>query len=104
VGKPDASMQEFFVHQSLIVARSEFFAKALRGEWKEAHQRKVSLPDDEAEVFRLYLQLLYVGAPIWPPAGTKLIQYRRIAWRRSSRTRVLLLTAMRISLSASYTF
>jgi hypothetical protein len=73
VGKPDACMQEFFVHQSLIVARSEFFAKALRGDWKEAHQRKVSLPDDEAEVFRLYLQLLYVGAPIWPSAGTKLI-------------------------------
>lgn len=84
MGEPDASMQEFFVHQSLISARSEFFAKALRGDWKEAQQREVSLPDDEAEVFRLYLQLLYIGVPIWPSAGTKLIQYRRTAWRRSS--------------------
>ena len=58
VGEPDASMQEFFVHQSLISARSEFFAKALRGDWKEAQEREVPLPDDEAETFRLYLQFL----------------------------------------------
>ena len=84
VGEPNACMQKFFVHQSLISARSGFFAKALRGDWKEAQEREVSLPDDEAETFRLYLQLLYVGAPIWPSAGTKLIQYRPIAWRRSN--------------------
>ena len=65
-GKPETSMQSFTVHQQLVSTRSEFFAKALRGgDWKEAEERTVVLPDDEPEVFRLYLQLLYVRAPVW---------------------------------------
>jgi hypothetical protein len=58
-------MQNFTVHQDLISTRSEFFAKALRGDWKEAQERTVVLPDDEPEVFRLYLQFLYVCSLIW---------------------------------------
>ncbi|KAG9202235.1 hypothetical protein G6514_004673 [Epicoccum nigrum] len=61
VGKLDTCMQNFTMHQDLISTRSEFFAKALRGDWKEAQERTVVLPDDEPEVFRLYLQFLYTG-------------------------------------------
>lgn len=57
-------MQDLFVHQSVVVSRSEFFVRALRGEWKEAQERKISLPGIEIEVFYQYLKLLYdVNAP-----------------------------------------
>ncbi|KAJ4339870.1 hypothetical protein N0V95_007649 [Ascochyta clinopodiicola] len=56
----------YFVHRDLIIAHSEFFQKAMSGDWKEAQERKVSLPDDKAETFDLYLQLLYASAFLTP--------------------------------------
>ncbi|KAF2704127.1 hypothetical protein K504DRAFT_538138 [Pleomassaria siparia CBS 279.74] len=54
--------EEFFIHQGLLCDRSEFFKKALSGAWKEAEERKVVLPEDDAATFALYQQLLYTNA------------------------------------------
>ncbi|KAJ4321862.1 hypothetical protein N0V94_002695 [Neodidymelliopsis sp. IMI 364377] len=60
VGK-DPEVHGYFVHGDLICARSDFFAKAMNDRWKEAKDRTVPLPDDESEIFSLYLRLLYAS-------------------------------------------
>jgi hypothetical protein len=57
----DSGIKEFSVHEDLICPRSHFFEKALNGAWKESEERKVDLPEDEPEVFALYLKLRYVS-------------------------------------------
>lgn len=52
------NVKEFCVDQTLICRRSEFFEQALRGKWKASERRKVWLPDDELEIFSLYLKAL----------------------------------------------
>ena len=54
-------MKQFTVYESLISSNSAFFANALGRDWKEARERVVPLPENEPEVFRLYLTYLYVG-------------------------------------------
>ncbi|KAF2024703.1 hypothetical protein EK21DRAFT_117548 [Setomelanomma holmii] len=46
-----AHQQTFDVHESLITTRSPFFKKAMTGNWKEAQERVVKLPDDEPVIF-----------------------------------------------------
>jgi len=53
--------KRFTVHEDIVKASSEFVRLALRGEWKEASTRRVSLPDDEPDVFSVYQQWLYNG-------------------------------------------
>lgn len=48
-------------HKDLIVSRSDFFTRALNGKWKEGNDNVVKLPEDEPEIFWLYIQLLYSG-------------------------------------------
>lgn len=43
----------------MIRTASDFFDKALSRDWKESEERSVSLPDVEADTFRLYLHWLY---------------------------------------------
>jgi hypothetical protein len=59
VGEGDGK-REFVVHEELICESSDFFRGAMSGEWKEAGDRVVSLPDDDPDVFALYLQAIYV--------------------------------------------
>lgn len=59
VGK--LSPEKFAIHESIIKPRSEFVRLALRGEWKEANDRTIPLPDDEPQVFSLYQEWLYSG-------------------------------------------
>ncbi|KAF1946600.1 hypothetical protein EJ02DRAFT_430537 [Clathrospora elynae] len=65
VGEDEVS-KPFFVHEELITTRSRFFQKALRKygrdediQWLEGKERVVKLPDDDAEIFAAYVQLLY---------------------------------------------
>jgi hypothetical protein len=54
-------MKKFSIHKALVVERSKFFANALNGSWKESDDGIVLLPEDDPEIFELYLQVLYTG-------------------------------------------
>ncbi|KAF2653804.1 hypothetical protein K491DRAFT_569063, partial [Lophiostoma macrostomum CBS 122681] len=58
VGKDD-EQKTFYVHEGLICARSKFFFNAMKKEWSESEDKRVQLPDDEPDLFGLYLTLLY---------------------------------------------
>lgn len=59
VGQGD-NKRDFIVHEELICESSEFFRKALAGNWKETQDRIVKLPEDDPDMFALYLQAVYV--------------------------------------------
>jgi hypothetical protein len=61
VGEGD-KLQTFHVHEDLLTARSPFFKKALSGNWKEAQDRLVKLPEDDPVTFQRYVHLLYTDA------------------------------------------
>lgn len=48
------------MHKALFCEASDFFASALKEEWKEGQKHRVPLPDDDASVVDLYIQWLYV--------------------------------------------
>jgi hypothetical protein len=56
-----AQQEVFSVHERLVRASSSFFDKAMAGDWKESQQRTIHLPDDEPEIFALYVHWLYYG-------------------------------------------
>jgi hypothetical protein len=57
--EPD--LEDFVAHESFLISRSEFFRRALNGNWKEAETRIVKLPDEAPDIFGLYLNLVYTG-------------------------------------------
>ncbi|KAM3421531.1 hypothetical protein BST61_g1920 [Cercospora zeina] len=52
---------EFHVHEDLLREHSGFFEAALNGQWKEAQERKIKLPEDNPDVVDVYVQWLYGG-------------------------------------------
>lgn len=50
----------FNVHEKLI-RTSPFFDKAISGRWRESTQKTVQLPEDEPEIFGIYVHWLYFG-------------------------------------------
>jgi hypothetical protein len=59
VGHPDVKC--FFLQKDFICSRSEFFNKALKGDYTEAKKMEVELPKHDPELFELYIQLCYTG-------------------------------------------
>jgi hypothetical protein len=53
--------KDFIAHESFLTSRSEFFRRAMNGNWKEAETRIVTLPDDDHRIFDLYMNLVYTG-------------------------------------------
>ena len=53
--------QDFLVHESLLKSRAEYFSRAMNGNWLETDTRVIELPEDEPEVFALYLNHIYTG-------------------------------------------
>ncbi|KAF2234753.1 hypothetical protein EV356DRAFT_514890 [Viridothelium virens] len=51
--------QRFVIHENALRSKSRFFEAALSKPWAEARERRVTLPDDDPEVFKLYVQWLY---------------------------------------------
>ncbi|CAG9989478.1 unnamed protein product [Clonostachys byssicola] len=49
----------FTIHENVICASSQFFKKAMSGEWSEAKSRSVRLADEDPDVFHIYTQWLY---------------------------------------------
>lgn len=52
----------FAIHEGAVATRSEFVRLALRHDWKEAQERCISLPEDDAPSFDIYQLWLYSGS------------------------------------------
>jgi hypothetical protein len=53
--------KRFTIHEGLVKPHSEFVRLALRGDWKEAQEQTIPLPEDDPSVFSVYQQWLYGG-------------------------------------------
>jgi hypothetical protein len=62
VGTSD-KCKSFALHKTLVCKRSKFFRASLSGDWKESHERKVHLPEEDPDIFKFYIQSLYVSQP-----------------------------------------
>ncbi|CAH0030527.1 unnamed protein product [Clonostachys rhizophaga] len=49
----------FTIHENVICASSQFFKKAMSGDWSESRSRSVRLADEDPEIFHIYTQWLY---------------------------------------------
>ncbi|KAK5675590.1 hypothetical protein LTS10_011690 [Elasticomyces elasticus] len=74
-GSTDAKPQRFMIHENVVRPVSEFVRLALDGEWKEATERKIPLPEDEPSVFRVYQSWLYTRRIMGVPCGLLLQCY-----------------------------
>lgn len=54
------AQKKFVIHQDLICARSDFFRNSMKDGWKESNEGVVELPEDDPQIFGLYVQSLYV--------------------------------------------
>ncbi|KAF9701864.1 hypothetical protein EKO04_000819 [Ascochyta lentis] len=70
VGKGE-KQQKYIVHEQLLTTRSLFFKKAMSGDWIEAKERIVKLPEDDSSVFNIYIDLLYTNKiTVIPDSGS----------------------------------
>ena len=53
--------RSFWIYKDLICFRSPFFENALSHNWKESEDNVIRLPEDEPEIFDLYVQVLFTG-------------------------------------------
>ena len=53
--------QRLFAAHEDVLCQSPFFAAACRGQFQEAHARRIDLPDEEPEIFSSILEVLYKG-------------------------------------------
>ncbi|KAF2026728.1 hypothetical protein EK21DRAFT_27617, partial [Setomelanomma holmii] len=53
--------KEYYSNAFQLTQRSRFFCKALRGDWKEAAEKTLKLPEDSPKTFKRYLQLILTG-------------------------------------------
>ena len=54
-----AERTKFHLHRDLLCSRSDYFRACFVGDFKEAQQRELSLPEDDAESFDLFVTWLY---------------------------------------------
>lgn len=58
-----AEQKKFHLHRDLLCDRSEYFKACFDGNFKEAQQKELYLPEDDIESFDLFVRWLY-GAPL----------------------------------------
>lgn len=51
--------EAFFVHEDIICEKSPFFKAACSKNWIENQEKTVRLPEQEVEIFRMYLECVY---------------------------------------------
>lgn len=57
----DAFQQDFLLHEGILCARSEFFRRALNGNWNEKKEQLVKLPEDDSQTFAFYVSFIYTN-------------------------------------------
>ncbi|KAF3007879.1 hypothetical protein E8E13_010949 [Curvularia kusanoi] len=67
--------KRFIVHKDLLTYHSEFFRSALSGNFKEAAEQTVPLPEDDPDTFEFFVHWLYhKDLPMKDNASTDLLQ------------------------------
>ncbi|KAI9724356.1 MAG: hypothetical protein M1812_000424 [Candelaria pacifica] len=61
VGLQVGREQRLFAAHEDVLSLSPFFRSACRGQFLEAHSRKIELPDEQPEIFSCVLEYLYKG-------------------------------------------
>ncbi|KAF2660665.1 hypothetical protein K491DRAFT_570699, partial [Lophiostoma macrostomum CBS 122681] len=56
-----SNQEEFIVHEGFVCGRSEFFRRALNGNWRASEDRIVELPHRKPEIFALWLNHAYTN-------------------------------------------
>ncbi|KAF2642246.1 hypothetical protein P280DRAFT_467641, partial [Massarina eburnea CBS 473.64] len=56
---PEPETQRFHVYTALLTYYSDYFAKTLSGDWKEAQDRTITLPDIDPRIFSIFVDWLY---------------------------------------------
>ena len=51
----------FTAHKILLSTHSKFFRAAASDNWKEAQENKVSLKEEDPEIFRIFRSFIYSG-------------------------------------------
>jgi hypothetical protein len=59
--RPQDRRETFILHEYLLRESSIFFNNALKGEWMEAQDRVVTVPEMSAEAFEVYAKFLLTG-------------------------------------------
>lgn len=61
--------ETFYVHRAILI-KSEYFRKALDGDFREAENQAIDLPEDDPAIFSFVVAFLYEGTyePIRPIA------------------------------------
>lgn len=72
--------ETFDVHEALITPRSLFFKKAMSGSWKESEDRIVNLPEEDPEIFKIYVHHLYTGSVAVIPEPLPAVTGRPVKW------------------------
>jgi hypothetical protein len=67
VGK-EPNQQRFSIHESIICAQSDFFLRAMSGNWLEQEDRLVKFPEDDPEIFAIYINLVYTEQTATSPS------------------------------------
>jgi hypothetical protein len=59
-----AEKKVFTVHKKLLCDRSAFFSKGFNGQFKEAAEGRMELPNDTSAAFECFLTWLYWDQPL----------------------------------------
>ncbi|KAJ8112979.1 hypothetical protein OPT61_g4786 [Boeremia exigua] len=59
---------EYYVHSGLLKQHSEYFKRALNGNWKESDENTIRLVDVECKTFDIFLEWLYTQ---WYPPNSQ---------------------------------
>ena len=79
VGTPESNnVETFWVHENLICYYSPFFDRACHGDWKESTCNIIELPEDDPDVFSLFVQRLYTGDCAYGYQGAPHVTYEKL--------------------------
>jgi hypothetical protein len=73
--------ETFYVHRA-ILTKSEYFRKALDGDFQEAENQAMDLPEEDPAIFSFVVAFLYEGSyqPIKPVADALGLSYYSSPW------------------------
>lgn len=76
--------KRFLVHELLVRDTVPFFDAAFKGRWKGSKERKSDLPEDNPDIFKIYLHWLYTGKLLTKKGDDKRVDRLESGTKRST--------------------